>query len=316
MGGYDTLAAFESYLKYERNASPLTIRAYLTDIRKWLEVHEVEPQVREAVKDFVQSCDKRTARKSVLRLSESGDSPRTIHRRLSAIRTLYDYLLKTGAVERNPFATVSAPKSSRPLPPFVNAGTLTRHIEHLYELAETLPEPKTRLDEYGKAFVVDLLFQTGMRRSELASLTLDGIDLGQQTIKVLGKRRKERIIPFGALLLEKIKLYLRYRDEVNPVTDILLITPKGDAATVAHIYNMVRSALAPLEQYTKKSPHVLRHSFASALLNDGADLMNVKELLGHESISSTAIYTHTSFEELKRMYNAHPRAQKDQSHET
>ena len=150
-----------------------------------------------------------------------------------------------------------------------------------------------------------------MRRAELVSLTLPSIDMAQCQMKVLGKRKKERIIPFGALLLEKIKLYLRYRQEWNPLTDRLIVNSKGVPVNEGYVYTVVRRALAPLEQYTKKNPHVLRHSFASALLNDGADLMSVKELLGHESISTTAIYTHTTFEELKRMYNAHPRAKKE-----
>lgn len=308
----DLIEDFIAHLTYEKAASPHTLTAYGKDILKWLRMQGIDPDDGEAVAEYIGSVDKRMARKTVIGFTELGDSPRTIHRRMSAIRSFYDYLLKQGEVKTNPFATVQPPKSRKSLPPFVDAATLTDHIETLYKFFDESVEAGAsdlwkRLED---AFVTDLLFQTGMRRAELVSLTLPSIDMAQCQMKVLGKRKKERIIPFGALLLEKIKLYLRYRQEWHPETDRLIVNKKGAPVSEEYVYTVVRRALAPLEQYTKKNPHVLRHSFASALLNDGADLISVKELLGHESISTTAIYTHTTFEELKRMYNAHPRAKK------
>lgn len=309
----DIIEDFTAHLAYEKGASSHTLVAYRGDLVKWLRMQGIDPVDGEAVVRYINAVDKRMARKAVIGFAEQGDAPRTIHRRMSAIRGLYDYLLKQGEVKSNPFATVQPPKSRKSLPPFVDAATLTDHIETLYLFFEEGLEVGSsdvwnRLED---AFITDLLFQTGMRRAELVSLTLPSIDMAQCQMKVLGKRKKERIIPFGALLLEKIKLYLRYRQEWNPLTDRLIVNSKGVPVNEGYVYTVVRRALAPLEQYTKKNPHVLRHSFASALLNDGADLMSVKELLGHESISTTAIYTHTTFEELKRMYNAHPRAKKE-----
>ncbi|MDO4771669.1 tyrosine-type recombinase/integrase [Porphyromonas sp.] len=309
------ISDFITHLRYERAASAHTLKAYQGDIEKWLKIQGVDHKDNDKVMTYVKQVDKRTARKSVLMFADGGDSPRTIHRRMSAIRSLYDYLLKLGEVSFNPFTAVQPPKSRKTLPPFVDANTLSSHIETLYrdfeESVDGDADESWRMLE--DAFITDLLFQTGMRRAELLSLALSDIDMERGQLKVLGKRKKERIIPFGTLLLEKIKLYLRYRDDRNPTTDLLIINTKGTPVREKYIYDVVRRALAPLEHYTKKSPHVLRHSFASALLNDGADLMNVRELLGHESISTTAIYTHTTFEELKRMYNAHPRAQKKES---
>lgn len=293
--------------------SPHTLTAYSGDLRHWLSSASVALDDTEAIRAYIQSVDKRSARKMVLHFAQQGDAPRTIHRRLSSIRALYQYLLKQGIVESNPFGTVQAPKAQQTLPPFVESETLTQHIQTLYDIFESIPD-ESEIDKWHRleeAFVIDILFQTGMRRAELLSLYLSDIDLAQCQLKVIGKRKKERIIPFGALLCEKIKLYLRYRQGWTPHTDTLLINRHGQPVREGYVYRVVRRALGTLEQYTKKNPHVLRHSFASALLNSGAELINVKELLGHESVSTTAIYTHTTFEELKRMYNAHPRAKKD-----
>ena len=217
----DIVEGFIAHLAYEKGASRHTLSAYRGDILKWLRMQGVDPDDGEAVSAYMAGVDKRMARKAIIGFTDQGDSPRTIHRRMSAIRGLYDYLLKQGEVKANPFATVQPPKSRKSLPPFVDAGTLTGHIVTLYKYFDEGVEGGAadvwqRLED---AFVTDLLFQTGMRRSEAVALTLSDIDMDRCQMKVLGKRKKERIIPFGALLLEKIELYLRYRQERNPLTD-------------------------------------------------------------------------------------------------
>ncbi|MDN4753912.1 tyrosine-type recombinase/integrase [Porphyromonadaceae bacterium W3.11] len=304
------LSRFEHYLRYEKNLSDLSINAYMGDLLHWLSLEKIDTQDDDILTSFLLSIDVRKARKSLIKLMSVGDTPRTVRRRMSALRSFYGYLHKLNLTENNPFLNVKVPKSNQVLPTFINTDVLSKRIEELYHTAEVADNEETRQLTWKQAFVVDLLFQTGMRSAELRGLKLDSIDLEGGKIKVLGKRNKERIIPIGPFISEKIKLYLSYRSPKKTSESCFLLNETGEPASDVYLYNMVHSALEPLQQYSKKSPHVLRHSFATALLNEGADLMSVKELLGHESISSTAIYTHTTFEELKKMYNAHPRANK------
>lgn len=287
--------------------SELSIVAYLTDIEHWLTLEGGNELEGEALEQFLCSVDTRRARKSLIKLMETPDATRSVKRRLSALRSLYGYLMKIGKVEHNPFKVVQVPKDGQYLPTFVNADLLTRHIERLYKEAEEEPTREGKKSTWQRAFVVDLLFQTGMRRAELLGLHLGDIDTTKGELKVLGKRNKERIIPLGPLICQKIDLYLGYRSP-KVETEVFLLNDEGKPAKADYVYNVVKEALAPLPQYSRKSPHILRHSFATAMLNNGADLMSVKELLGHDSISSTAVYTHTTFEELRKMYNAHPRS--------
>ncbi|WP_018359070.1 tyrosine-type recombinase/integrase [Porphyromonas levii] len=303
------LKRFEGYLRYERGMSELTRTAYLGDIALWLKLEgKADMDDNAQLTDFLLSFDNRKARKSLIKLMSNGNTPRSVKRRLSAIRGLYNYLMKIELIERNPFKAVQVPKDGQYLPTFVNADVLTKRIEQLYKEAAEVDTLEQQRLGWQHAFIVDLLFQTGMREAELVGLTLNNIDTREGRLKVLGKRNKERIIPLGSLICEKINLYLGYRSPSVDGCEQFLLDDKGKAATSQYIYKVVTKALAPLPQYSRKSPHVLRHSFATAMLNNGADLMSVKELLGHESISSTAVYTHTTFEELRKMYNAHPRS--------
>lgn len=301
----DILEDFIDYLTYERGASPHTLTAYRRDLEVWQETCGVA-----LTSDDLSAIDLRSARRMAMQLMDRGDSPRTVHRRLSTIRTLYGYLLKQGLVESDPFSAIQLPKMERSLPPFVDADTLTRRIDQLYSDAETA-EREDRDHLFLLAFLTDLLFQTGMRSAEARGLRLSDVDRAGARLRILGKRNKERVVPFGPLLGQKIDLYLSYRDRrAAPDETHFLVTEKGRPIGERQLYSYVREALKPLSHYSRKSPHVLRHSFATALLNDGAGLMSVKELLGHEEISTTSIYAHTSFEELQRMYAAHPRAHK------
>lgn len=302
----DLIEDFVDYLTYERGASPHTITAYRRDLEVWGETCGVDPTV-----ESLQSIDLRSARRQAMQLMARGDSPRTVHRRLSSLRTFFTYLLKQGVVETDPFAAVQLPKMERSLPPFVDAETLTTRIEQLYADSEAAEREEDREHLLRVAFVTDLLFQTGMRSAEVRGLQVRDVDRSGLRIRVLGKRNKERYIPYGALLDQKIALYLSYRDRsTRPEVTHFLTTERGIPVSADQLRSYVMEALGPLSGYSRKSPHVLRHSFATALLNDGAGLMSVKELLGHEEISTTSIYAHTTLEELQRMYRAHPRAQK------
>lgn len=304
------LARYESYLRLEKGCSPRTVRSYLDDLRLWLLIEGLAPDAAEAeIEDLVRSIDNRTARKSVLRFMEHGDTPRSIGRRLSALRSFYSYLMKRGEVEQNPFHAVRAPKAGKEIPSFVNARALSDRIDELYRDAREAERPEDQAHLWYLAFVTDLLFQTGMRSQEVCNLRLESIDLTGLQIKVRGKGDKERIIPIGPFIKEKIARYIAdARRPKGPDTGLFLLSEKGRPMAHSTLYVTVKEALAPLDQYSRKSPHILRHSFATALLNDGADLMSVKELLGHESVSTTSIYTHTTFEELRRNYRAHPRS--------
>lgn len=302
------LSRYEHYLRYEKALSELSREAYLGDIALWLRLEDIDSGDEPQLLAFLTSVDTRRARKSLIKLMGTGDTPVTVKRRMSALRSLFGYLHKIGVVESNPFKAVQVPKSPKSLPTFINTDVLSARIDELYRLAEECEDQEEKRTAWIRAFVIDLLFQTGLRSAELRGLRLNDIDLAQHSIKVLGKRNKERIIPLGPFICDKIEVYLSYRAPKEVGEPHFLLNDKGMPASDVYLYHLVHDALAPLEQYSKKSPHVLRHSFATALLNEGADLMSVKELLGHKSISSTAIYTHTTFEELRKMYNAHPRA--------
>lgn len=310
----DTLVRFAEYLRLEKGHSGRTIESYLDDLKLWVSLEgglDPETATSEEILSFVRKVDTRRARKSVLTFVEHGDSPRSIARRLSALRSFYTYLLKHGEVESNPFHAIRPPKSKNVLPTFVSSDALSRRIEELYATAQEASDEAEKRHSYFLAFLIDLLFQTGMRSSEVTGLALSAVDLSGRRIRVRGKGDKERIIPFGPGLAKEIEHYLsEIRTPLEPGEGHFLISEKGRPVTHAVLYRLVREALDPLTNYSRKSPHILRHSFATALLNDGADLLSVKELLGHESVSTTGVYTHTTLEELRKNYTAHPRSRK------
>lgn len=313
MDGDSWRERYRRYLTYEQAASELTIQAYLSDLEQWLIIEGQEPSDDAALEALVRRTDTRTARKSLLKFMEAGDSARTVRRRLASIRSFYRFLLLQELVHTNPFHSVRPPKGGKELPTFLNADALTQRIGELYtEAKEATEDPKREKELWVQAFVVDLLFQTGMRSAELCGLRTTDIDFTAESVKVLGKRNKERIIPLGPGILEKIAEYLAtYRTPADPAEPTFLVNTRGTPATHSFLYRIVTQALEPLTQYNHKSPHILRHSFATALLNGGADLMSVKELLGHEDVATTSIYTHTTFEELRKNYQAHPRNRKE-----
>ncbi len=234
---------------------------------------------------------------------DSGISPRTVHRKLTTLRTYCKYLIKEGELESNPLDRVLKPKMSKRTPVFVDES----HMETLMDdfvFGDDFEGVRNRL-------VIDLLYSTGMRRSELLGLKAWSVDRAGKSIKVKGKRDKERMVPLNDELLTAIDGYLVLREGVvhDPGVDALIVSAKGQPAYDSMIYRIVKKYLAMVTTLDKKSPHVLRHTFATHMLNKGADLNVIKELLGHANLSATQVYTHNTFKKLKSIYNqAHPRA--------
>lgn len=294
--------SYIDYLRYERNASAHTILAYERDLADWLAF--LAELFGEGGEERYADISSKEVRKWMLKLSTSNLKATTIKRKISAVRSWYSYLRVQGKIGRNPCLGLSMPKEERKLPTYVRSEGLLHLISDLYDVYASSHQHK----DLNTAFVVDMLYQTGFRRSELCGIKVEDIHLSKMEIKVLGKRDKERIVPFGSCLLKKIELYLCRREDIAPSHPYLLCTESGGSISPTQLYTMVRGALGAVAGLTKRSPHVLRHSFATSMLNNGSELLSIKELLGHADLSTTTIYTHTSFTELQKMYHAHPRA--------
>jgi integrase/recombinase XerC len=287
---------FLIYLQAEKRYAAHTIKAYKNDLNQF---HA-----------FCQETDHKgmdlhfkAIRSWVVFLMDSGYSSRTVHRKLTSLSTYCNYLIKEGQLESNPVERVLKPRMNKRVPTFVEEGQMDLLLDD-FEFGDGFTGIRNRL-------VLDLLYQTGMRRSELIALKIGSINREGKSMKVMGKRAKERIIPMGDELLAAIDNYLVLRNEVvgEKSEDHLIVTEKGKAAYDKLIYRIVNNYLAMVTTLEKKSPHVLRHTFATHMLNGGADLNAIKELLGHSSLSATQVYTHNTYKKLKSIYNqAHPRA--------
>ena len=291
--------SFLEYLKSELNDSPLTLDAYARDLVEFQSfVKETAPDCEW---DAVGADDVREW--IIYLLDEQGLSAASVNRKLSTLRTFYKYLRRMGWVSINPMEKVTAPKKKRPLPYFVRESEMDRLLE-MTANDRSFVGIRDRL-------ILMMFYETGIRRAELLSLTDAGVDLMAKQIKVDGKRSKQRIVPFGAELEAEIRAYVDVRNETfgsDAVFETLFVTAKGAAMNKTQVSKVVKDNLSKVTTIKKRSPHVLRHSFATAMLNNKADLTSIQKLLGHESVATTEIYTHVSFEELKSEYkNAHPR---------
>jgi integrase/recombinase XerC len=287
---------FLIYLQAEKRYAPHTIKAYKNDLNQF---HAFCQETGREGMDL----HFRTIRSWVVQLMDSDYSARSVHRKLTSLSTFCNYLIKEGHLDSNPVERVLKPKMNKRVPAFVEEGRMDILLDD-FEFGHDFTGIRNRL-------VLDLLYQTGMRRSELIGLKLGSINREGKSIKVMGKRAKERIIPLGDELLAAIDNYLLLRKEMvtEKDTDRLIITEKGRAAYDKLIYRIVNNYLAMVTTLDKKSPHVLRHTFATHMLNRGADLNAIKELLGHANLSATQVYTHNTYKKLKSIYNqAHPRA--------
>lgn len=290
--------SFLEYLKSERNDSSLTVEAYAKDLAEFQNfLEEQDPDSRWGA---VEAADVREW--VIYMLDEQRMSSSSVNRKLSALRTFYKYLRRMGWVSINPMEKVVAPKKKRPLPYFVRE----KDMDTLLEMSNEDRSFKGIRDR----LILMMFYETGIRRAELLSMTDSSVDLKAQQVKVTGKRNKQRIIPFGEELGSEIEAYMSVRDETLGLKtyQALFVTEKGNAMTESQVTKVVKDNLSKVTTIKKRSPHVLRHSFATAMLNNHADLTSIQKLLGHESVATTEIYTHVSFEELKNVYkNAHPR---------
>ena len=288
---------FLNYLRYERNASPQTVQTYeesLRELESYIAFREDGLSLgtvdTDLIRDWMES------------LMDRGNNASTINKKLSALRSFFRFALKRGLVEKDPAHALAGLKKSKPLPQFLREGEMDRLLDGM-EWGEDYKDVRART-------LLLLLYETGLRRSELAGLNDGDIDFGVCQLKVTGKRNKQRIVPFGAELAEALKGYMDVRNEQLRLDgDALFLNDKGLRMTGQQVYAIVRKHLTGATSLKKRSPHVLRHTFATAMLNNGAGLESIKNLLGHESVSTTEIYAHTTFEQLKRVYKeAHPRA--------
>ena len=288
---------FLNYLKFERNRSDLTIRNYGEDLR--------------AFKEFYGNLDSRLSWKSVdsdiIRdwmesMMDKGNNATSINRRLSALRSFYRFALARKLVDKDPVHGVTGPKKGRPLPQFLKENEMDRLLD-----AESWTES---FEDVRDRTVIMTFYETGIRLSELIGLDDSVVDFSNRQLKVMGKRNKQRVIPFGEELLATLRDYMKCRNkEVILQSEALFVTAKGQRMTSSQVREAVRKNLSKVCTLKKRTPHVLRHTFATAMLNNKAGIESVKKLLGHESLSTTEIYTHTTFEQLKReYYSAHPRA--------
>ena len=288
---------FLDYLRYERNASPQTVQTYEESLRAFesyltfrdngLSLDSVDTDL---IRDWMES------------LMDKGNSASTINKNLSALRSFYRFALKRELVKKDPAHAVTGPKKSKPLPQFLREGEMNRLLDEL--------EWDSSFNNVRARTILLLFYEAGLRRSELIGLDDKDIDFEAAQLKVTGKRNKQRIVPFGAELAETLKDYKAKRqEEFGETSGALFLSDKGERISGAQVYQIVRKYLSMVTSLKKRSPHVLRHTFATAMLNNGAGLETIKSLLGHESVSTTEIYTHTTFEQLKRIYKeAHPRA--------
>jgi len=287
---------FILYLQAEKRYADHTLRAYKNDLEQF---HAFCQQNDYGGMDL----HFRTIRSWVVYLMDAGYSPRSVHRKLTSLQSYCRYLIRIGELDANPMDKVLRPKLSKRVPSFVEEDRMDRLLD-TYDFGDDFEGIRNRL-------MLDLLYQTGIRRSELIGLTIGSLDLEGKSIKVTGKRNKERIIPLGDEITGRISQYLQVRNQV--VTDdregSLFITGKGKPVYDKLVYRVVNHYLAMVTTLEKRSPHVLRHTFATHMLNHGADLNTIKELLGHANLSATQVYTHNTFKKLKSIYNqAHPRA--------
>ncbi len=289
--------SFLDYLRYERNYSDDTVKAYGEDIRQFQEFGGEDVGLQspsEVVVDVV--------REWMIHLMNLGYATTSVNRKLSSLRSYYKYLLRKGEVKVDPLRKITGPKNKKNLPVFVKESEMNRLLDD---------------EDFGEGFegcrdhlVIAMFYATGMRLSELIGLDDGDVDFAASVIKVTGKRNKQRLIPFGEELRVEMETYVKQRDESVPVrSGAFFVRKTGERLYPNIVRKIVTRNLSKVVTVKKRSPHVLRHTFATSMLNHEAELGAIKELLGHESLATTEIYTHTTFEELKKVYNqAHPRA--------
>ena len=293
--------SFIEYISYEKKYSIHTVKAYEDDVKAF------QSFCIETFNDSnILSANYSQIRSWIVSLVEDGISNRSVNRKVSSLKAFYKFLLKTKQISESPLLKHRALKVGKRVQVPFSKNEMNEVIDNL--------SVDTDFRSLRNRLVVELFYSTGMRRSELIELKISDLDLSNQTVKVLGKRNKERYIPLLKSIQDTIRLYLEERNSFNTSHAHLFITEKGKKIYGTLVYRIINSYFSGVSSKVKKSPHVIRHSFATHLLNEGADLKSVKELLGHSSLASTQVYLNSSLNELKKVYNqAHPRSSKNEN---
>ena len=293
---FDThIRAFLDYLSTEKRYSIHTRTSYQNDLSQFNQFLFPDKEVIP-----IEEINYQHIRRWIAYLLEHKVEPRSVTRKLSTLKSFFKFLQKQQLVLVNPMSKITAPKTPKRLPVFITE----RQLEDLF----TNIEFEEGFNGIRDKLILDLFYQTGIRRSELTHLTEIDTDLFNSTIKVLGKRNKERIIPISLALKRNLESYLQVKQELNLSNPMLLVNEKGNTLSEQAVYKTVNKYLSQITTIQKKSPHVLRHSFATHLLNNGADINAVKDLLGHANLTATQVYTHNTIDKLKKSYQqAHPR---------
>ena len=291
------IGEFLDYLRFEKNRSELTVSSYAEDLKAF----EAYFKNLDMLLSW-ETVDADVIRGWMESMMDKGNRGTSVNRRLSALRSFYRYALAHQKVARDPSRMIKGPKKAKPLPQFLKEEEMNRLLD-VVEWGDDFESVRART-------MLMTFYETGIRLSELTGLDDTAIDWANHAVKVLGKRNKQRIIPLGEELEHTLLIYIRVRDEqVKAGNGALFVTRKGERMSGDQVRNEVKRCLSLVSTLSKRSPHVPRHTFATAMLNHEAGLESVKKLLGHESLSTTEIYTHTTFEQLKRVYQeAHPRA--------
>ena len=308
---------FLDYIAIEKRYSPRTVKEYSDDLTMWCEFMGWDVDEFDASR-----VGEEDVKLWMLQMLERGISARSVKRRLSAVKSLYRFLLGLGHVKVNITRKILLPKLDKPLPVYFRESEM-----EAFKQENLVPDYEEGMDKeewfllLRDFLLVEMLYQTGMRRAELAALKESDLDLKQKQVRVFGKRRKERIIPLGETLVGKIEQYLQVKREIcgeDVASGTFLVRKNRNGEWVAlgapTLYSIVRARMGEVSTLKKHSPHVLRHTFATTMLNDGADIRTIQTLLGHSSLNATQVYTHTTFEQMKEAYDAaHPREKEKSS---
>lgn len=294
----DYIDDYIKYMQYERRCAQLTIVAYSNDLRLFA------TYMHDSGNDDPLRIRARHIRRWIMHLLAHKMQPRSVNRKVAAVRSFYKYLCREQKMQANPCAVIDSVKTPKKLPVFLRPPELDLMLDDC-DYPDTYEGVRDQT-------IIELFYQTGMRLSELVNLTDNQVDFANATISVIGKRSKERIIPISKFLQSVLNSYLERRNSEfgTLYKSRFFLTKKGDQIYPKLVYRVVHKHIEAVSTITKKSPHVLRHTFATALLNNGADLMAIKELLGHSSLAATQVYVHSDFEQLNKVYKqAHPRAE-------
>ncbi len=291
-------ASFFSYLEHEKRYSHHTLKSYRSDLDQYAKFIQLTFEINNLA-----DANYRIIRSWIVSLVEANSKATTIGRKIACLKSYYKFLLRSGEISKNPTLKLRAPKAEKKIPTFIQESQMDNLLDS-FEFEDSFNGLRDKL-------VLELLYATGIRLSELITLNESDVLLDQQAIKVLGKGNKERIVPISSMVIRSVLKYIEQKKLVptDNISQSLIVTNKHKRAYPGFIYRLVKKHLSVVSTQDKRSPHVLRHTFATHLLNRGADLNAIKEMLGHSSLASTQVYTHNSMDKLKQIFDqAHPKA--------